>query len=59
MIWLVPILLLLSLLFGAIAADLLAKREFLDPEGDHIDRLLRIIMALCSIGAAFAAGLLL
>lgn len=59
MIWLVPILLLLSLLFGAIAADQLARRELLDPEGDATDRLLRVIFAVCAIVAAFAAGLVL
>lgn len=53
------ILLLLSALFAAIAADMLAKREFLDPEGDRADRLLRVLCATCAIAAAFAAGLLL
>lgn len=48
-----------SLLFGAGASDLIAKREFLDPEGDQTDRALRIIFATCSIAAAFGAGLLL
>lgn len=59
MIWLALPLGLVSLLFAAIAADMLAKREFLDPEGDRIDRLLRVICAVCAIAAAFAAGLLL
>lgn len=59
MTWLAVALGLWSLLFGAVAADMLAKREFLDPEGDRIDRLLRVICALCAIAAAFASGLLL
>ena len=59
MIWLAVPLGLVSLLFAAIAADMLAKREFLDPEGDQVDQTLRVICALCAIAAAFGAGLLL
>lgn len=59
MIWFAIALIALSMLFAAIAADMLAKREFLDPEGDQADRLLRVICALCAIAAAFGAGLLL
>lgn len=59
MIWMAITLIAFSILFGSIAADMLAKREFLDPEGDQVDRLLRVICAICAIAAAFGAGLLL
>lgn len=59
MAWVAAPLIGLSLLFGACASDQLAKREFLDPAQDRTDQVVRSAMALCAIGSAFAAGLLL
>ncbi len=59
MIWLALFLIILSLIFGAVASDQLVKPEYLPPEQGWWDRVTRGVMALCAIAAAFAAGLVL
>ena len=57
--WLAAALIAQSLLFGGVASDQFAKREYLDPEEDRLDQLSRGAFGLFAIAGAFAAGLLL
>lgn len=59
MILLAPFLIVGSLIFGAVATDQFVRAEFMHPKQDRMDQVMRGILGLCALAAAFAAGLVL